>query len=157
MKRLVSKLCKCPCFIRRKNVSLPAFFFSLLLFLSLSISKAFHPIARSSFFFILSPTASLFNSLGSQSITDSMLREQNTVGETEPQHFTSCLSYFRSTSCPFLSLIKRPTCLLVLFGGVSHCRGFYFYSSPLFTSPLLSRVLRCDISFLWALGRQVAF
>lgn len=51
----------------------------LSLFLSLSISKAFLPISRSSFFPIVYLPVSLLNSSVSQSRADSMLRERNSA------------------------------------------------------------------------------
>lgn len=112
-----------------KNALVPAFH-SRSPFLFLSISQAFLPISTSPFFPILSLSASLFNSCGSQSRTDSMLGEQNRV---------RCQWNRASTFSPLVSLsffcfsLPNQTAHLLFssfWTGVS-CRHRNIYS-PLF-------------------------
>lgn len=99
---MFSMLFTCPVnvpafFIWCENVLVPAFpslplSLCLVLFLFLSISKAFRLISRSSFFSILSPSASLFNSVGQAHTVCSENKTQHTVTESDPQHCPSVLS-----------------------------------------------------------------
>lgn len=166
MKRLFSMLLPCfvnvpVFFIRWENVLAPAFLplsfpLSLSVSFPLSISKAFLPVSRSSFFSVLSLSASLFNSWGSQSRTDSMLGEQNRA------HCQwNWVSTFHLLSSSFSFLSPRaslwPTCLLVLFGGGCLIAGtliFILLSSLFLFSPLQRILCSVEVWYIIPLGIQ---
>ncbi len=143
-------------FIRCENVLLFAFLclFPSLCFFLCQFQKPFFlsPDLHSSPSYPFLSLSLILQAVKAVQTACSENKNERTVSETEPQHFTFCLPHFLSSPFLFLSLIKWPTCLSGSYlEGCLTAGVFIFIHLSSLSSPLLCSV---EVRYIIPLGIQ---